>query len=165
MNMLKVLTGLSILTVGASAALAQNVDVIDKRRAAMREMAQAGSAPFGMFQKRVDFDLAKVQAALKVYQEEGAKLRTLFPDDSKTGGDTDAASKIWTSRADFDKAIDSFVSTAKSASETIKDEASFRTDYEKVARSCGGCHGDAGFAPRLADSQKKMRETMEKMKK
>ena len=165
MRMLKFIAGLSIITVGASVAWAQNVDAVDKRQAAMRAISQAGTPAFGMFQKKVDFDLAKVQAGLKAYQEEGAKMRTLFPDNSQTGGDTEAKAKIWTSKAEFDKAIDTFVSTAKSASETIKDEASFRTDYEKVARSCGGCHGDAGFAPRLPDSLKKMREAMDKQKK
>jgi cytochrome c556 len=165
MNMLKVLAGLSILTVGASVASAQNVDAVEKRRAAMRAIAQAGSAPFQMFQKKADFELAKVQAGLKTYQEEGAKLKTLFPDNSKTGGETDATAKIWTSKAEFDKAIDGFVSTAKSASEAIKDEASFRTEYEKVTKTCGSCHGDAGFAPKTSDSFRKMRETLEKQKK
>jgi cytochrome c556 len=163
--MLKVLTGLSILAIGASFASAQNVDAVEKRRASMRAIAQAGTPAFGMFQKKADFDLAKVQAGLKAYQEEGAKLKTLFPDDSKTGGETDATAKVWTSRAEFDKAIDSFVSTARTASETIKDETSFRAEYDKVVKSCGSCHGDAGFSPRLTDSFKKAREAMEKQKK
>ena len=166
MDSLNVLTGLSILAVGASVAWAQNVDAIDKRRAAMRAIAQAGSQPFQMFTNKADFDLAKVQAGLKAYQDEGAKLAALFPPDSKTGGGTDATAKIWTARAEFDKGIENFLTTAKAAAAAIKDEASFRVEYKKVTETCGSCHGDqGGFAPKTADSFKKMREELEKQKK
>lgn len=151
--------GLSALALGSGFAYAQNLDAIEKRRAAMKSIATAGTPPFQMMKGNAPFELAKVQSALKTYQEEGAKLKTLFPDDSKTGGNTDAPAKIWQEKAEFLKAIDTFVGIAQSGSRLITDEATFKAEYPKVAASCGGCHKDAdGFAPRLGDSLKKLKQ-------
>jgi cytochrome c556 len=147
----------AILGADAFTAHAQGQDAIAKRQAVMDAIAKAGTPPFKMSRGELPFDLAKVQAGLKTYQAEAAKLKDLFPDGSKTG-DTDAKPKIWTNRPEFDAAIDTFIATAKTAAGTIKDEATFKTEYPKVVRSCGGCHKDAdGFAPRLADSFKKLK--------
>ena len=147
----------AILGTGTIIAYAQNSDAITQRRAAMTNIAKAGTPPFKMSKGEEPFDLAKVQAGLKTYQGEAAKLKDLFPDNSKTG-DTDASPKIWAARSDFNSAIDTFIATAKTAAAAIKDEASFKAEYPKVVRSCGGCHKDAdGFAPRLADSFKKLK--------
>ena len=42
----------------------------------------------------------------------------------------------------FNAAIDTFVANAKDAAAAIKDEATFKTEYPKAVRSCGGCHKD-----------------------
>jgi cytochrome c556 len=151
---------LAVLGGGTIAAYAQSQDAITQRRLAMRAIATAGTPPFKMSKGEEPFDLAKVQAGLKAYQTEGAKLKNLFPDNSKAG-DTEAAAKIWTARAEFNAAIDTFIATAKSAAETIKDEASFKAGYPKVLASCGGCHKEAdGFAPRLGDSFKRLKQEL-----
>jgi cytochrome c556 len=155
----KYLLGLSILAIGATAVYAQNVDAVKKRREAMKAIATAGSANFQMLKGSAPFDLAKVQAGLKVYQDEGAKLKPLFPDDSKTGGETEAPAKIWQAKAEFEKEIDTFIATAKAAAPLIKDEATFKAEYPKVAQSCGGCHKDeGGFAPKLSESLKRLKQ-------
>jgi cytochrome c556 len=147
----------AILGTGTIMAYAQNQDAITQRRAVMKNIATAGSDPFKMTKGDVPFDLANVQAGLKTYQTEAAKLKNLFPDNSKTG-DTDASPKIWSARAEFNAAINTFIATAKSTADAIKDEATFKAEYSKAVRSCGGCHKDAdGFAPRLADSFKKLK--------
>ena len=157
--MLRIVAAAAALAIGATAVYAQNLDAIKQRRDAMKNIAKAGTPPFQMMKGQAPFELAKVQAGLKAYQDEGAKLKTLFPADSKTGGDTDATPKIWQAKAEFDAAIDTFIATAKAAAGSIKDEASFKADYPKVAASCGGCHKDTdGFSPRLADSFKKMKQ-------
>lgn len=161
--MLKRIAALVALGIGAIlgtstiVAYAQNQDAISQRRGLMKNIATAGSAPFKMTKGDAPFDLARVQTGLKTYQDEGAKLKDLFPDNSKTG-DTDAAPKIWSARAEFNAAIDTFIATAKTAAEAIRDETTFKAEYPKVVRSCGGCHKDAdGFSPRLADSFKKLK--------
>jgi cytochrome c556 len=151
--------GLSILAIGSGIAYAQNVDVIKQRRDAMKAIINAGTPPFQMLKGDVPFDLAKVQAGLKVYQTEGAKFKSLFPDDSKTGGNTDASAKIWAEKAAFEKANDTYVEIAKNAEAAIKDEATFKAEYPKVASSCGGCHKESdGYAPRVADLRKKLQQ-------
>lgn len=157
--MLRIVAAVAALAIGATAVYAQNLDAIKQRRDAMKNIAKAGTPPFQMMKGQAPFELAKVQAGLKAYQDEGAKLKTLFPADSKTGGDTDASPKIWQAKSEFDAAIDTFIATAKAAAGSIKDEATFKADYPKVAASCGGCHKDTdGFSPRLADSFKKMKQ-------
>ena len=146
------------LGVGATLAYAQNLDAIKQRREVMKAIATAGIPNFKMMKGQEPFDLATVQAGLKVDQTEAAKLKGLFPDDSKTGGDTDASPKIWQQKAEFEAAVDTFVNGAKAAAGAITDEATFKAEYPKVVASCGGCHKDAdGFSPRLADSFKKLK--------
>ena len=157
--MLRIVAAVAALGIGATIAYAQNLDAIKNRRDVMRAIATAGLTNFKMMKGEAPFDLAKVQAGLKIYQDEAAKLKGLFPDDSKTGGDTDASPKIWQERPQFNAAIESFINGAKAAASTIKDEQTFKAEYPKVVTSCGGCHKDAdGFSPRLADSFKKLKQ-------
>jgi cytochrome c556 len=68
------------------------------------------------------------------------KAKTVFPDDSKTG-DTDALPAAFEKKADlfarFDKNGRRLPNGAHAA---IKDEASFKAEWPKVAANCGGCH-------------------------
>ena len=157
--MIRITAVLAAIAIGATAVYAQNLDAIKQRRQVMKTIATAGAANFKMVRGEAPFDLAMVQAGLKTYQDEAAKLAGLFPNDSKTGGDTDASLSIWQAKTEFEAAIATFISTAKNAANAITDEASFKKEYPTVVRSCGGCHKDAdGFAPRLADSFKKLKQ-------
>ena len=157
--MLRIVAAVAALGIGATIAYAQNLDAIKNRRDVMKAIANAGITNFKMMKGEAPFDLAKVQAGLKIYQDEAAKLKGLFPDDSKTGGDTDASPKIWQERPQFNAAIESFINGAKAAASAITDEQTFKAEYPKVVTSCGGCHKDAdGFSPRLADSFKKLKQ-------
>jgi len=157
--MLRTISVVAAIAVGATAVYAQNLDAIQKRREAMKNIATGGRASFLMNKGEAPFDLEKVQAGLKVYQTEAERFKGLFPDDSKTGGNTDASPKIWQARADFNAAVDTFAKTAKDAASAIKDEASFKAAYAAVLRSCGGCHKESdGFAPTLAESFKKLKQ-------
>jgi cytochrome c556 len=157
--MLRIVAAVAALGIGATIAYAQNLDAIKNRRDVMKAIANAGITNFKMMKGEAPFDLAKVQAGLKIYQDEAAKLKGLFPADSKTGGDTDASPKIWQERPQFNAAIETFINGAKAAASTIKDEQTFKAEYPKVVTSCGGCHKDAdGFSPRLADSFKKLKQ-------
>ncbi len=157
--MLRILATMAALAIGATVVYAQNLDVIKQRREVMKTIAAAGITNFKMIKGETPFDLTKVQAGLVTYQIEASRLKNLFPDDSKTGGDTDASPKIWQARAEFEAAVDTFITVAKVAASSIRDEATFKVEYPKVVSSCGGCHKDAdGFSPRLADSFKKLNQ-------
>ena len=97
-------------------------------------------------------------------QDQMGKFKDLFPDNAKTGGDSDADASIWTARAEFNKAVDNYVAAARTAASKIKDAASLKIEYPKLAKDgCGGCHKetDDGFSPRLADSFKKLQQPLQ----
>lgn len=156
--MLRITAAAVAIVIGATVVHAQNVEVVKQRRDVMQAIAKASSGNFAMMQGKAPFDLAKVQDGLKTMGAEGAKFKDLFPDDSKTGGETEASAKIWQAKADFNKAADALAAAVNAAQTSIKDEASLKAEYPKVARSCGGCHMETdGFAPRLADSFKRVK--------
>jgi cytochrome c556 len=162
--MLRIAAALVALAVGATVVWAQNLEVIKQRREVMRAIAKASVVNFKMSKGETPFDLATVQSNLKTMQDQISKFKGLFPDDSKTGGDTDADASIWTARPDFNKAVDNYVAAARAAASAIKDAASLKTEYPKLVKDgCGGCHKetDDGFSPRLADSFKKLQQQLQ----
>lgn len=153
---LALVTGLAVVVSGVS--IAQNADVIKQRREAMRTISGHTGQAFKMTKGETPFDLAVVQKALLVIQEDGAKFKGMFPDDSKTGGGTDAQAKIWTDRAGFNAAADKWIADAKATAAAIKDEATFKTEYAKFDGGCNNCHKAAdGFTIALGESFKKPR--------
>jgi cytochrome c556 len=115
-------------------------DPIAARKAAMKAVGDS-VAPVGKIMKgEAPFDLATVQRALATIQEKAKVLPTLFPDNSKTGGDTAALPHIWENKADFDAKYAKLGADAAAAAGKIKDEASFKAEFPNVTKNCGGCH-------------------------
>jgi cytochrome c556 len=96
--------------------------------------------PGGMAKGTTPFDLAKVQASLKTIADGAPKLAALFPDDSKTGGNTEALPAIWEKKEEFAGIWKKIEADAKAATAAIKDEASFKTEWPKIGANCGTCH-------------------------
>jgi cytochrome c556 len=162
--MLRIVAALAALAIGATALWAQNLEAIKQRREAMRATAKASAVNFKMMKGETPFDLATVQSNLKTMQDQMGKFKDLFPDNSKTGGDTDADESIWTKRAEFNKAVDNYVAVVRKATGAIKDAASLKAEYPKVAKDgCGGCHKDTddGFTLNLSDSFKKLQKPLQ----
>jgi cytochrome c556 len=138
--MIRILSVCAALAVAATIAYAQNLEIIKQRREAMKAVGAAAKGPGAMIKGEADFDLAKVHAALKVYQEQARKLPGLYPEDSKTGGETAALPEIWERKQEFLAGYEKLAWDAVTAATTIKDEASFRTEWPKVMGNCGTCH-------------------------
>jgi cytochrome c556 len=138
--MRRALPVLAALVLGITAASAQNVAIIKERQDHLEKMGDAVKPVGAMYKGEADFDLAKVQEALKVIQENAPKLPPLFPDDSKTGGDTEALPKIWENKADFESRFQKLADAAKAAESAITDEDSFPDAWKSVVGNCGGCH-------------------------
>ncbi len=138
--MRRVLLVLAALVLGAAAVSAQNVTVIKKRQDTLKEMGDAVKPVGAMYKGEADFDLAKVQAALKVIQKNAPLLPPLFPDDSKTGADTEALPKIWEDKADFEGRYQKLADAAKAAESAITNEESFPEAWKAVVGNCAGCH-------------------------
>lgn len=145
--MKKIRTVLALCAVGfglafsAGAVVAQN-DPIAQRKALMKSVGDSGRAPAAMLKGEQPFDLAAVQTALKAMQAAGKASPALYPDNSKTGGDTVALPKIWENKADFNAKLAKLESDATSGLSSITDEASFRASYPNILRGCGDCHRD-----------------------
>ena len=139
MRRLTVLAGL--IAFGATAAYAaQNLAVIKERKDQYETMGKSVKAPNKAFKGEAPFDLKAVKAALKVIQEKTAVLPKLFPDDSKTGGDTEALPKIWENKADFEGRFKKLGDVAKAAETGITDEVTFKAQWKDLMGNCSGCH-------------------------
>lgn len=148
----------AISVMGATVAWAQNTAIIKQRQDAMQTVARAGLTNFKMMKGEIPLDLAVVQSGLKVYLEQMPKFKEMFPENSQSGGDTQATAKVWAERAAFNQAIEKFTADTKTAASGIKDEESFKKLYPAVAAGCGGCHKEKdGFSPRLGESLKRLK--------
>ncbi|HWK96406.1 MAG TPA: cytochrome c [Pseudolabrys sp.] len=129
----------AIVSIAATAVVAQQ-DPIAARKALMKESGQATAALVKMTKGDTPFDLATAQASLKTYQSVASKMPTLFPDNSKSGGETTAAPAIWENMDDFKARFTKFEADAKAAEASVKDLDSLKAAVATVTRNCGSCH-------------------------
>ena len=127
------------LLAATGAVIAQS-DPIAQRQALMKENGKATGAAVKMLKGEAPFDLAVAQEALKAYVNTAAKAPALFPDTSKTGGETEALPAVWTAKADFEAKFAKLGKDAEAAMAAIKDEASFKAAFPGVLKNCGDCH-------------------------
>ncbi len=130
-----------LLALGVSAAIAQG-DVVEQRQNLMKQMGAQTRPLGGMLRGQEPFDLAKVQAGLKVFSENAHKATPLFPENSKNVGDTEALPSIWENKSKFEASMTKLERDAQSALATIKDEATLKAELPKVLQNCGACHND-----------------------
>lgn len=128
-----------IIAVGSTAALSQSA-AIGQRKEGMKAVGAAAKDTGAMMRGEAPFDMAKVQAALKTYIESAKKQPDLYPDDSKTGGETTVLPAIWEKKAEFNAIFTKWAADSTAAQTAIKDEASFKTEWPKVMSNCGTCH-------------------------
>jgi cytochrome c556 len=134
-----VIAAAALLAVGTTAALSQSA-AIGQRKDVMKAVGAAAKDTGAMMRGEAPFDLAKVQAALKTYSDAANKAPGLFPDDSKTGGETTVVPAIWEKKAEFDGIFKKWDADSVAAAAAIKDEATFKTEWPKVMANCGTCH-------------------------
>lgn len=131
----------SLLALGATVAIAQS-DVVEQRQNLMKQMGAQTRPLGGMLRGQEPFDLAKVQAGLKVFAENSQKVSSLFPENSKDAPKTEALPSVWENKAKFEANLTKLHQDAQSAMASIKDEASFKAEMPKVLQNCGACHND-----------------------
>jgi cytochrome c556 len=127
------------LAVGVTAVMAQS-NPIGQRRDLMKGVGGATRIGTQMVKGEAPFDLAKAKEVLQTYAKAADTMHTYFPDNSKTGGETTAAPKIWESQADFRKRFDDWAADIKKASAQTKDLDSFKDAFGAVTKACGSCH-------------------------
>ena len=127
------------LAFGVTAVTAQQ-DPIAARRALMKANGEQAGIGAKMSKGEEPFALDKAKKIFATYQDAAAKAPPLFPDNSKTGGDTAALPAIWENKADFNAKLAKFASESKAAGDATKDLDTFKVQITEVRKNCGGCH-------------------------
>ena len=129
--------GLSVL---AMSAVVAQTDPIAARKALMKANGDQAKIGAAMAKGEAPFDAAKAHAIFATFVDAAGKMPNLFPETSKTGGETSAAPKIWEDMADFKAKFVKFGTDAKAAEGATKDLDSFKAQWTAVTKNCGGCH-------------------------
>lgn len=127
------------LVLGITAVVAAN-DPISERKEAMKSLGAATKAGAAMAKGEAPFDKAKAQEIFKAYQQAAQKLPGLFPDSSKSGGNTEAAPKIWEDMAGFKAAVAKFEQDAAHGLAKAADLDGFKAAFGAATKNCGSCH-------------------------
>jgi len=126
------------VALGVTAVMAQQ-DPIAARKAIMKANGQQAGIGSKMAKGEEPFALDKAKKVFATYQDV-AKAHALFPESSKTGGDTAALPAIWQNKADFEARLTKLANDAKSAEAATKDLDTFKAQFTEVQKNCGGCH-------------------------
>jgi cytochrome c556 len=137
--MIRTVLAVSAIAIGITAVAAQS-DPIAARRELMKGIGGQTKTGAAMAKGEAPYDQTKAQAIFASYVDAAAKGPNLFPDNSKTGGDTAALPAIWENKADFEAKFTKLGADAKAAAAAVKDGDSFKTTFSDVTKDCGACH-------------------------
>ncbi len=138
--MIRTVFAVAVIALGLGVAVAQQ-DPIAARRALMKANGDQAKIGVAMIKGAAPFDIEKVHAIFAAWQDAAAKMPSLFPESSKTGGDTAADPKIWSSMEDFKARFAKLGADAKEADGKVTDLDSFKALFGSIGKNdCGGCH-------------------------
>ena len=137
--MIRTVLAVSAIAIGITVVAAQS-DPIATRKATMKEVGAQTKTGSGMAKGEIPYDQGKAQGVFAAYVKAATDLPTLFPETSKTGGDTAALPAVWANKADFDAKAAKFAADAKQAQTGVKDLDTFKASFSAVTKNCGGCH-------------------------
>lgn len=139
---------LALVVVTATAALAlpayaQNAEPIKQRQELMKGNGKAAKLSGQMIKGEAEFDPTKAAEAFQAFHTTAEKMDTLFPEDSKTGEETEAAPAIWEKPEEFQAAVAKFEKDSATAiAADPQDIDAFKQSFAMVAENCKGCHED-----------------------
>jgi cytochrome c556 len=138
--MIRTVLAMAAITLGVTVAMAQQ-DPIAARRALMKANGDQAKIGAAMAKGEAPFDLAAAKKIFVTFEDAAAKMPALFPDTSKTGGDTAADPKIWENMADFKAKFVKFGEDAKAAGASVTVLDSFKAAFGNIGKNdCGACH-------------------------
>ena len=138
-KMIRTAFAVAVLAFAATALVAQS-DPIAARKTLMKANGDQNKVATEMLEGKRPFNLDDAKKVLATFAETGEKAPALFPDDSKTGGDTGALPAIWENKTDFQARLAKFAQDSKAAGDATKDLDSFKVQITEVRKNCGGCH-------------------------
>jgi cytochrome c556 len=138
--MFRTVSAIAVIALCAGAAIAQQ-DPIATRRALMKANGDQAKIGASMAKGETPFDVEKARKVFATFEDAATKAPSLFPDNSKTGGDTAADPKIWENIDDFKARLAKFGTDAKDAIAKVNDLDSFKAAFGAIGKNdCGGCH-------------------------
>ena len=137
--MKRIVLAVAVVALGVTAVVAQS-DPIAARKALMKENGRQSGIARAMIEGKEPFDLAKAKAVLANFAAVHDKGKNLWPDNSKSGGDTASLPAIWENKADFEAKLAKLSSDAKAQDPGVKDLDSFKAAMAEIGKDCGGCH-------------------------
>ena len=139
MKFASAVAAVAIAALGATVVLAQQ-DPIAARKALMKANGQGAGALAKMLKGEAPFDPAVAKKAFASFEDAAAKMPTLFPDNSKIGGETAASPKIWENMADVKARFVKLGNDAKAADASVKDLDSLKAAFSQLGKNCNDCH-------------------------
>jgi cytochrome c556 len=137
----KLLVVFAVLLFGVTAAAAQSCpDTISARQALMKKSGAAARIGSSMIKGETPFDLDKTKDIFAAFADDAGQMPKLFPDCSKTGENTTAASAIWDKPDDFKTAVAKFTADVKAGQDNTKDLDTFKASFQAIGKNCSGCH-------------------------
>jgi cytochrome c556 len=135
---------LAAFAIGLSvAAVIAQSDPIAARKTLMKGNDDNAKVTVSMMRGQAPFDAAKVEAAFAQWADTAQKLPGLFPDNSKTGQDTRASSKIWLNKKDFDAKAAAFGQVVAENREKAKGSLDgLKAAIPAIGKACDNCHED-----------------------
>ncbi len=138
--MIRAVFAVAVIALGMGVAMAQQ-DPIAARKTLMKANGDQAKIGADMMKGETPFDLDKAKKVFATFEDAAAKMPALFPDNSKTGGDTAADPKIWENMDDFKARFAKFGADAKEAASKVTDLDSFKAAFGNIGKNdCGACH-------------------------
>ena len=137
--MKRIVLAAAMIAAGVTAVVAQS-DPIAARKALMKGNNDNARNLVRITRGEQPYDAAKVNAAFAQWAETAQKFGALFPDNSKTGGETKATPKVWQTRSDFDAKIAAFAKAVADNRDKAKNVEEVKVALAAVGKTCDGCH-------------------------
>jgi cytochrome c556 len=138
--MFRIVSAMTVIALCAGAAIAQQ-DPIAARQSLMKANGEQAKIGAAMAKGDTPFDIEKARKVFTAFEDAATKAPSLFPDNSKTGGNTAADPKIWENIDDFKARFAKFGTDAKDAIANVSDLDSFKAAFGAIGKNdCGGCH-------------------------
>jgi cytochrome c556 len=137
---LRIALAVTVLIIGVGAVVAQS-DPVKEREDLMKGNQKGADLVVAMMTGKAPYDAKAVDAAFAQWADTAQKLPSLFPDNSKTGGDNRASPKIWLNKKDFDaKSAEFGKAVADNRAKAVASLEGLRAAVPLVGNGCDNCH-------------------------